>query len=256
MRTGRYADRLARMTVHEDSARKSSTKASAAPASPASDDSWTRTAIWVVGVWVVMAAVVAGWGWILTHPLKDSLGPTDNDVARWFADQRTPTLNDLADAGTLLGETIVELVAAPIVALAFAAWKRSIVPLVFVALVTAGVGGFYYVGTTLDPRDRPPVKILDPGLVPTHSFPSGHVGTSVALYGSIVVLVWVYLRAARWWTTPLLLLPVACLIARLYQGAHHLTDVLTSLVYASIWLAVVTVLVLKRHPEAAKLPAP
>ena len=165
-----------------------------------------------------MAAVIAGWGWLLTHSLKDSIGATDNDVARWFADQRTPTLTDVADVGTLLGETIVELVAAPIVALAFAAWKRSVVPVVFVALVTAGVGGFYYVGTTLDPRDRPPVKILDPGLVPTHSFPSGHVGTSVALYGSIVVLVWLYLRAARWWVTPLLLLPPACLLAQALRG--------------------------------------
>jgi membrane-associated phospholipid phosphatase len=253
MRVGRYADRLARMTVHEDSARTATTGRSS---SRGSDDSWTRTAIWVVGIWVVMAAVIAGWGWLLTHSLQDSIDPTDNDVARWFADQRTPTSTDVADVGTLLGETIVELVAAPIVALAFAAWKRSVVPVVFVALVTAGVGGFYYVGTTLDPRDRPPVKILDPGLVPTHSFPSGHVGTSVALYGSIVVLVWLYLRAARWWVTPLLLLPPACLLARLYEGAHHLTDVLTSLVYASVWLAVVTTLVLRRHPVAAKLPSP
>ena len=253
MRVGRYADRLARMAVHEDSARTATTGRSS---SRGSDDSWTRTAIWVVAIWVVMAAVIAGWGWLLTHSLKDSIGPTDNDIARWFADQRTPTLTDVADVGTLLGETIVELVAAPIVALAFAAWKRSVVPVVFVALVTAGVGGFYYVGTTLDPRDRPPVKILDPGLVPTHSFPSGHVGTSVALYGSIVVLVWLYLRAARWWVTPLLLLPPACLLARLYEGAHHLTDVLTSLVYASVWLAVVTTFVLRRHPAAAKLPSP
>jgi undecaprenyl-diphosphatase len=201
-----------------------------------------------------MAAVIAGWGWLLTNPWSDAIDPTDNDIARWFADQRTGSLNDVADAGTLLGETIVELVAAPVIALAFSFWKRSVVPLVFVVLVTAGVGGFYYVGTTLDPRDRPPVKILDPGLVPTHSFPSGHVGPSVALYGSIVVLVWVYLRAARLWATPLLLLPVVVLLARLYQGAHHLTDVLTSLVYASIWLAVVATLVLKRHPVAAKLP--
>ena len=31
-------------------------------------------------------------------------------------------------------------------------------------------------------RDRPPVEILDPGLVPDHSFPSGHVATSVVVY--------------------------------------------------------------------------
>jgi membrane-associated phospholipid phosphatase len=218
-----------------------------------SDVSWRRTTALVIGVWVVMAAVVVGWGWLLTHPLKDSVGATDNDIARWFADQRTSGLGGVADVGTLLGETIVELVAAPIVAIVFCVWKRSWVPGLFVALVAAGVGGFYYVGTSLDPRDRPPVKILDPGLVPTHSFPSGHVGTSIALYGSTVVLVWLYLRAIRWWVTPLLLLPVFVLLARLYQGAHHLTDVLTSVVYASVWLAAVTVLLFRGHPHAAKL---
>lgn len=218
-----------------------------------SDVSWGRTAALAVSVWLVMAAVVVGWGWLLTHPLAGSAGAADNDLARWFADQRTSTLNDVADVGTLLGETIVELVAAPVVAIAFSAWKRSWVPGLFVALVTCGIGGFYYVGTSLVTRDRPPVKILDPGLVPTHSFPSGHVGTSIALYGSIVVLVWLYLRAARWWLTPLLVLPVFVLVARLYQGAHHLTDVLTSVLYASVWIAALVVLLFRGHPNAAKL---
>jgi undecaprenyl-diphosphatase len=221
--------------------------------SPRSDVSWGRTTVLIVTVWVVMAAVVVGWGWLLTHSLSDSLGRVDDDIARWFARQRTADLHDVADVGTLFGETIVELVAAPVVVIAFCAWKRSWVPGLFVLLVTSGIGGFYYAGTTLDPRDRPPVKILDPGLVPSHSFPSGHVGTSIALYGSIVVLCWLYLRAIRWWVTPLLVLPVFVLLSRLYQGAHHLTDVLTSIVYASIWLAVVAVLLFRGHPRAAKL---
>ena len=90
------------------------------------------------------------------------------------------------------------------------------------------------------------MKILDPGLVPDHSFPSGHVGTATALFGCAVVLVWVYARAARWWAIPLLLLPVVCLLSRLYEGAHHLTDVLTSMAYTSLWIAAVASLVLMR----------
>ena len=206
----------------------------------------------MITVWLVILGVVLGVGWLLTHPLKSSVGVTDNDIARWFADQRTASLNDLADVGTFFGETIVELVIAPIVAIAVSVWKRSIVPGLFVLLVTAGIGGFYYLGTQVDPRPRPPVKILDPGLVPSHSFPSGHVGTSVALYGSIVVLTWVFARAVAPWVTVLLLLPLFVLLSRLYQGAHHLTDVLTSLVYASVWLAAITVLVLRAHGPAAR----
>jgi membrane-associated phospholipid phosphatase len=41
--------------------------------------------------------------------------------------------------------------------------------------------------------------------------------------------------------------PLACLSARLYQGAHHLTDVLTSVVYAAVWITLVARLVLGRE---------
>ncbi len=208
--------------------------------------SWGRTAVFVVAAWLLILGVVVATGWLITHPLESSVGPPDNDLARWFADQRTSTLDTVADVGTLLGETIVELIAAPILAIVVVFWTRSLVPGLFVGLVTAGVGGIYYVASTVDPRPRPPVHILDPGLVPTHSFPSGHVGTATALYGSIVVLTWTYARAARWWVTPLATFPVLVMLARLYQGAHHLTDVLTSLIFALAWLSTLTALLLHR----------
>lgn len=139
---------------------------------------------------------------------------------------------------------MVSLVIAPVLAVGMWAWQRSPLPALFVALVVFGVGGLYAMVTELEPRQRPPVETLDAGLVPTHSFPSGHVGTATALYGLLIVLVWTYLRAARWWVAPLALLPLVVLLARLYQGAHHLSDVLTSLVYASAWLTALTVLLL------------
>ena len=42
----------------------------------------------------------------------------------------------------------------------------------------------------------------------------------------------------------MLVLPLLTLVSRLYLGAHHLTDALTSVVYGSVWLAVVALLVL------------
>ena len=44
----------------------------------------------------------------------------------------------------------------------------------------------------------------------------------------------------------LLLLPLGTLVSRLYLGAHHLTDALTSVVYASVWLLVVAGVLLPR----------
>lgn len=94
------------------------------------------------------------------------------------------------------------------------------------------------------------MKILDPGLVPDHSFPSGHVATAVVAYAGIFVLTAVYAGSRRV-VAPVLLLPLLVLLSRLYQGAHHLTDVLTSVVYASAWMLVVALLVLVPDPRRA-----
>lgn len=203
-----------------------------------------RTAVLVLLAWALILGVVLAFGWLVTHSAGQGIDAFDDDLARDIAGERTAGLDRVAEILALFGETIVTLVVSPIVAIGLWAWQRSVVPALFVALVVAGVGGFYFVATSLEPRDRPPVEILDKGLVPTHSFPSGHVGTATALYGLLIVLTWVYLRSARWWVTPLALLPLGVVAARLYQGAHHLTDTLTSLVYTSVWLTVLTVLVL------------
>jgi undecaprenyl-diphosphatase len=206
---------------------------------------WPATVLLVAAAWLFLCAAVVGVGLLLTHPLTRSVGVLDDDLARWFADRRTPMLNDLADIGTLLGETVTGLVVLGAVALGFSLRQRSAAPAFFAGFVYAGLGGIYLVATLLVPRERPPVTILDAGLVPDHSFPSGHVGTAAAIAGCIAVLTWTYASGGRWWwTTPLLLLPLLTLLSRLYQGAHHLTDVLTSLVCAGLWLGAVAVLVL------------
>ena len=211
---------------------------------PSHTRSTLATAAVIVVAWLAILGAVVGLGWLITHPWQSSVDPWDNDVSRWFADQRTSALDRPADVGTFLGDTIPAMSIGAVVALAFSVWKRSWRPVVFFGILVAGMGGFYSLATRVDPRDRPPVKILDPGLVPDHSFPSGHVGTATAVYVGIVLLTWVYARRARRWIWVLLVLPFVVLLARLYQGAHHLTDVLTSLVYASVWLAVLGTLLL------------
>jgi undecaprenyl-diphosphatase len=205
------------------------------------------TAGTLLGAWAVILGVVVGFGWLITGPVKGAVNPWDNDVSRWFADQRTDSLDPLGDGGTLLGETMVGVGVAVLAAIAFSLWQRSWRPALFYALAEAGIGGFYFVATHVDTRQRPPVKILDPGLVPDHSFPSGHVATAVVAYAGILVLTRVYARSATRWVGLVLLLPAFVLLARLYQGAHHLTDVLTSVAYASVWLLVVARLVLPHH---------
>ena len=202
--------------------------------------------------WALLLGVVTGLGWLLTHPLRVSVEPWDNGISRWFASERTPALNTPADVGTLLGETVVGATVAVLAGLAFALWQRSWRPVLFVVLAEAGIGALYFVVTHVDSRPRPPVRILDPGLVPDHSFPSGHVATAVVAYGGIFLLGAVYVSGARLWALPLLLLPMVVLLSRLYQGAHHLTDVLTSVAYATVWMLVLARLLLPPHSRPSR----
>ena len=61
-----------------------------ASGSGAEGSGWKQVAVVSVVTWLVICALVVGWGWLLTHPLESAIDPTDDDVARWFADQRDP----------------------------------------------------------------------------------------------------------------------------------------------------------------------
>jgi membrane-associated phospholipid phosphatase len=193
-----------------------------------------RTAVLLVLAALVLAAAVAAWGWLVTHPLAHPLRE-ENDVNRWLAGRRTGRLTDVADGGTLLGQTVTGAVVLAVSAAVFALWRRTWWPIVFVAALDAGLGLFYLVGTTLDPRQRPPVHILQSGLVQDASFPSGHTGTATGIAACLAALLWAYTRVAAAWLAVLVVVPAYTLLSRLYVGAHHVSDVLTASVYAAVW---------------------
>ncbi len=212
----------------------------------ARDDARTLALVWVVLVLGVLAV-----GWLLTHLLESSIDPWDDDVVRWFADRRTSGLDVAADIGSKIADTVVGLALAAVIAVTVSRRLRTWRPLAFYGVLLAGTLALYLVVTALVPRDRPPVEILDPGLVPDHSFPSGHVATAIIVYCGTALLVAAYAPRWRRWAWPLFLVPFVVAPSRLYQGAHHPTDVLTSFVFASIWLAVVArVLLPARCPPA------
>ena len=189
--------------------------------------------------WLALTLVVLAVGRVLTGPLAGSVGVEENDLARWLAAHRTPGLDTVAEVGTFLGNTLFGVVALALLGAGVAWWRRSWRPLVLVVVVHAALFGDYLLATALDPRDRPPVKILDPGLVPDHSFPSGHTITATILVGCLLVVVRTW---TRWPVAPflaLLLVPPLTMLSRMYQGAHHLSDVLTACAAAVTWLVLV-----------------
>lgn len=207
----------------------------------------TRDAARILAIaWIVLLLGVLTIGWVLTHPLESTVDPWDDGVERWIADRRTPTLDFLAAWGSHLADTIVGVIVAAVAALVLWRTQHSRRPLAYFTVLVAGTLVLYLIVTALITRDRPPVKILDPGLVPDHSFPSGHVATSIVVYCALAIYLARTIPGSLRWSWPLFLAPLIVAPSRLYEGAHHPTDVLTSLVFAPLWVTAVALVLLPR----------
>ena len=203
--------------------------------------------------WVVLLLGVLAIGWLLTHPLESTIDPWDDSVERWIAAHRTPTGEFLAAWGSHVADTIVGVIVAAVAALVLWRKEHSWRPVVYFTVLVAGTLVLYLIVTALIPRDRPPVKILDPGLVPDHSFPSGHMATSIVVYCALAIYLFRTVPSSRRWAWVLFLAPVIVAPSRLYEGAHHPTDVLTSLVFAPLWVWAVVHALLPREDSTAQL---
>ncbi len=201
-------------------------------------------------VWVVLLVGVVAVGWLLTHPLEATVDPWDDSVVESIAERRTPTLDVVAAWGSHVADTVVGVIVAVVAALVL--WRRQGTrrPLVYFTVLVGGTLLLYLVVTLVITRDRPPVEILDPGLVPDHSFPSGHVATSIVVHCALALYLARTVRGSRRWAWLLLLAPVVVAPSRLYEGAHHPTDVLTSLVFAPLWVAAVAHVLLPGRSDA------
>ena len=195
--------------------------------------------------WVLVFGVLYAIGTPLAHYQKgngDILG--DHAIPHWFAAHRTPGLTRIALLGGQAGNTHLILAAGLVGgALALAAirlWR----PVVFLVLTMLGELSLFLAVQALTDRPRPDVPKIDVQ-VPTSSFPSGHVAATLCLYAGFVILAWPRTRA--WWRWALValavLMPLWVALSRLYQGEHHPTDILASVLLAAGWLTAMVYLI-------------
>lgn len=198
---------------------------------------WYSVVNLLVGAVLIWGAVVAV-GFLVT-----SLGAVrsiDSAAAQWFADIRSDALTEVFFTISRLGDTssviAVLLVTAAMVFALTDRWRPSL----FLLVAVFGEVVLFLVSSQVVGRPRPEVEHLTPGLPPTSSFPSGHVAATMALYGSIALLIVLWSRSPLRFVAVALafLLGAAMVAARLYIGVHFISDGIVSILFVIAWLAV------------------
>src|SRR4051794_1425675 len=206
-----------------------------------------RTALRLLGGGVLIGAVVLGLGWLLTKVSHhNAFLRADTHVERWLAAHRTPWLNHVTFIVTWLAETPTAIALAAVLFVGLRLWLHRWRESFIVLTALVGELLVFLMCTALIDRSRPPVHHLDHA-PPTSSFPSGHTGAAVALYGSLAVILLIHSgrRGLTWPVAALLMfVPLAVAASRLYRGMHFPTDVAVGALNGTLWvfLAVSTLL--------------
>jgi membrane-associated phospholipid phosphatase len=202
---------------------------------PASRSVLVRGAVLLGGAALILA-VMLGLGWLVTHA-EPSAGP-DLAIAVWLAQHRTPALDVASTVATDVCSTTSVFVLGFLAAACSATLLRRWWPAVFLAIALVGELWLFLATAMITKRPRPPVAHVDAALPPTSSFPSGHTGAAICLFGGIAAIVVCAVRA--WWRWLVVavaaVLAAAVALARMYRGAHYLTDALGAVVLAVPWL--------------------
>lgn len=191
---------------------------------------------------LALTAVLTLVGLVIMHGLEDSVVRWDLRVEQDLFESRTSLVDTLTGAGTMFSNTFVVAAATALVA-AVTWWiTRQWLATAFIIVAVGGEKLIYLVVTLMVQRPRPPVPPV--GYVhATTSFPSGHTGAAVALYGGTAMLVaWHYrLGTAARVGLGIVVVAIAAIVAfcRTYRGLHYPSDVIAGAVLGLTWLVVV-----------------
>ena len=189
--------------------------------------------VWLAVLLVALAAAMFA-GVMENVMASGPLVQTDASVYNWLQRLRTPATDVLMVTVTEFGDTlVVTLVTGALVA--WMAIQRAWRSGVYLAVAVGGASLFNTGIKLLVQRPRP-VPDLYAGWS-AFSFPSGHATVNAALYGFLGFLLVRRLLPAGQVAVGVALLAFVAAVAfsRLYLGAHWMSDVEGSLVFALAW---------------------
>lgn len=170
----------------------------------------------------------------------------DTDVAQFFIDRRTPTLNTVMSALTFFGSAWALTPLTLILAAVLALRRRAGAALLLLGAMTTSWTLTNLTKSAVG-RDRPDTADLIGTVSDTGAFPSGHTLNS-AVFLSVAAGILITLFSARAARIAMVLIPllaaVAMGVSRMYLGYHWLSDVLggwavASAILGAAWLLVV-----------------
>lgn len=147
-----------------------------------------------------------------------------HSLSRPWLDTLMRTLTHLGVAGAVLVAGVM---------IGWFVWRRR--PLDAATVAVSLVGGVLLNVALKTAFARPRPALFTPLVTQSgFSFPSGHVATSVTVYGLLAV--WLWRSGHRPWAVLAAGIVPVVAFSRIYLGVHYPSDTLASMAYATLWL--------------------